>query len=201
MSRPGPERETLLSIGRKWLPWCMGLIFALTIGWIVLVARDELAREKHESVTGLVVAVVKEAAPAEPLIVICAIFLTTALDMAGGAAVVTARFLTEKFLEPQREKLRKRAREQGLAEGREEGIEQGREQGLAEGREQGIEQGLAEGREQGIEQGLAEGREQGIEQGRRAGEAAMLRRWTEWNGRRVAAERMGLPFDEPPPGA
>ena len=185
MSRPGPERETLLSIGRKWLPWCMGLIFALTIGWIVLVARDELAREKHESVTGLVVAVVKEAAPAEPLIVICAIFLTTALDMTGGAAVVTARFLTEKFLEPQREKLRKRAREQGLAEGREEG--------LAEGREEGREEGLAEGREQGIEQGIAEGR--------RAGEAAMLRRWTDWNGRRVAAERMGLPFDEPPPGA
>ena len=174
-----------MSIGRKWLPWCMGLIFALTIGWIALVTRDELAHGRHESVTEVVIAVVKEASPAEPLIIICAIFITTAMDMAGGVAVVTARFLTDKFLEPHREKMRKKAREQG--------IEQGLEQGLAEGREQGLEQGLAEGRERGLKLGL--------KQGRKEGEAAMLRRWTEWNGRREAAARDGLPFDEPPPGA
>ncbi len=36
-------------------------------------------------------------------------------------------------------------------------------------------------------------------EGRAEGEASERRRWTEWNARRIEAERAGVPFDEPPP--
>lgn len=63
--------------------------------------------------------------------------------------MVTAKYLTNKFIKPQREKIRN--------QGREKGFEQGKE--------------------------------------------ATARLWIEWNGRRVEAERMNVPFNEPPPGA
>ena len=44
-----------------------------------------------------------------------------------------------------------------------------------------------------IERHKAEGREEG--------ETAANRRWTEWNSRRVEAERAGVSFDEPPPAS
>ena len=50
-------------------------------------------------------------------------------------------------------------------------------------------------------EGRAEGREEGREEGILTGEAAERRRWTEWNARRLDAERAGLPFDEPPPAS
>ena len=48
-----------------------------------------------------------------------------------------------------------------------------------------------------IERHKAEGREEGIV----TGEAAERRRWTEWNSRRIEAERSGVPFNEPPPAS
>ena len=33
-------RESPLSVARKWLPWSIGLIFALTLGWTALIALD-----------------------------------------------------------------------------------------------------------------------------------------------------------------
>lgn len=156
MSSQQPERENLWSIGRNWLPWCLGIIFAMTIAWVTLTAWDEAAHGKHESALTTGMAAFKEAAPAQPLIVVCAIFITTTLDLAGGLTVVTARFLTDRLIKPRRQRIWK--------EGHEEGLEQGREQGREEGRE------------------------------------ANQRQWTEWNGRREEAERMGVPFTEPPPG-
>ena len=52
-----------------------------------------------------------------------------------------------------------------------------------------------------IERHKAEGREEGMTTGIATGEAAERRRWTEWNSRRVEAERAGVPFDEPPPAS
>ena len=63
----------------------------------------------------------------------------------------------------------------------------------AEGRAEGIETGIAAGRAEGIETGIAAGRVEG--------EAEERRRWTEWNSRRIEAERAGVPFDEPPPAS
>ena len=48
-----------------------------------------------------------------------------------------------------------------------------------------------------IERHKAEGREEGVA----TGEAAERRRWTEWNARRIEAERAGAPFNEPPPAS
>ena len=50
-------------------------------------------------------------------------------------------------------------------------------------------------------EGRAEGMETGIATGRAEGEADERRRWTEWNSRRLEAERAGAPFDEPPPAS
>ena len=54
-----------------------------------------------------------------------------------------------------------------------------------------IERQKAEGRAEGIAEGIATGRAEG--------ESEERRRWTEWNARRMEAERGGVPFDEPPP--
>ena len=65
---------------------------------------------------------------------------------------------------------------------------EGLAKGLAEGEAIGLAKGLAEGRAKGEAIGLAEG----LAKGR-----AEARAWLE---RKAAAERAGLPFDEPPPG-
>ena len=49
------------------------------------------------------------------------------------------------------------------------------------------------------EEARAEGREEGRKEGRKEGSAETQTRWQGWNERRVAAEREGLPFTEPPP--
>ena len=58
-----------------------------------------------------------------------------------------------------------------------------------------IEAHKAEGREQGRAEGRAEGRQQGRDQGRAESRAE----WRGWNERRLAAEREGRDFAEPPP--
>ena len=55
------------------------------------------------------------------------------------------------------------------------------------GHKEGIQEGLAEGRKEGHAEGVAEGLRQAHQD------------WAGWNERRAAAERAGLPFDEPPP--
>ena len=50
-------------------------------------------------------------------------------------------------------------------------------------------------------EGRVEGREEGMSAGIAVGEADANRRWTEWNSRRIEAERAGVPFDEPPPAS
>ena len=62
-------------------------------------------------------------------------------------------------------------------------------------------EGREEGREEGMTAGIAAGRAEGIEEGITTGETAERRRWTEWNSRRLEAERAGVPFDEPPPAS
>ena len=49
--------------------------------------------------------------------------------------------------------------------------------------------------------GRAEGMAEGKIEGRVEGQTEERRRWEEWNGRRVAAEREGRRFEEPPPGS
>ena len=61
------------------------------------------------------------------------------------------------------------------------------------------DEGRKEGQEEGRKEGLKEGRKEGQAEGRKEGQAEANQKWVGWNERRMAAERAGLPFDEPPP--
>ena len=115
-----PQRESPLSVARKWLPWCAALIFVMTIGWTALAVWAEAAAGEQQGAANIAIAAVNRAAPAAPLIVIYAIMIVSALDLARGFAVVTERFLTEKFLEPWRERQRARIRAEVIAEAQDE---------------------------------------------------------------------------------
>ena len=58
-----------------------------------------------------------------------------------------------------------------------------------------IEKAQAKARAEGHGEGHAEGRVEGRGEGR----AEAYAEWTEWNRRRVDAEKRGERFDEPPP--
>ena len=106
------ERESPLSVGRKWLPWCLGLIFLLTIGWTALIARVEVSSGKHEGILETAAAVGSNTAPATLLIIVYAIMAVTVFDLLGGMVMVTARYLTNKFVKPVIEKHRAEGRDE-----------------------------------------------------------------------------------------
>ncbi len=134
LSRPQAEpRETLLAVSRKWLPFCAGLIVVLTFGWTWIIYGQVVAAGEYHGVRNVAIAVVNETAKAAALVVLYAVSITYTLDIAGGVIMVTARYLTEKFVEPLREK----HREEGREEGRKVGREVGREEGITEGIEKG----------------------------------------------------------------
>ncbi len=118
MNNKQPEREPIWSVARKWLPWSLGLIFALTIGWVAFVGQSEVASGRHDSISETAIAVANRSAPATPLTILFSMFIITFLDSVGGLLVVTYRYLSDKFLEPQREKIRAEARAAGRAEGK-----------------------------------------------------------------------------------
>ena len=78
---------------------------------------------------------------------------------------------------------------------KEKGHKEGIQEGLAEGRKEGHAEGLEKGHAEGLVAGLKEGHAEGLEVGLRQAHQD----WAAWNERRAAAERSGLPFDEPPP--
>ena len=55
-------------------------------------------------------------------------------------------------------------------------------------------------RDEGKAEGRVEGKAEGRVEGKDEGAAEERRKWMAWLARREAAERAGLPFDEPPPG-
>ena len=63
------------------------------------------------------------------------------------------------------------------------------------------EQYRGEGMEKGREEGRKEGVAEGIAEGEARGEARMRAQFVEWLIRKADAERLGVPFDEPMPGA
>ena len=73
------------------------------------------------------------------MIVAYAIMITTTIDISGELAMVTARFLGNKFVKPIIEKHKAEGRAEGLAEGRTEGKVEGRAVGLAEERHRWVE--------------------------------------------------------------
>ena len=60
--------------------------------------------------------------------------------------------------------------------------------------------GKSEGIKEGIKEGIREGIKEGIKEGIREGAKGERSKWQAWYERQQAAQREGLPFDEPPPG-
>ena len=69
------------------------------------------------------------------------------------------------------------------------------DQWLKKRQEERLARAVAEAVAEARAEAESQGREQGLEQG--IAQANSL--WEEWNGRRLAAEAAGQPFDEPPP--
>ena len=123
MDQRQPERESIWSIGRKWLPWYLLTVFVMVIGWTAFAAWLESGSGRHGNLPEIAYAVVRGTAPAAALIPIYALLIISTLDLGGGAIVVTYRYLSNKFLKPLEEKMRQeseRIREESLQEGREE---------------------------------------------------------------------------------
>ena len=141
---PNPNEDPLnpLSVARRLLPWCLAVILALTVGWTWFAYWYESTRGNHGDGYDVAMAVVGRVATAVPLIVVASILIVTIGDILGGFAVVTARYLGNKFVEPLIEK----RREEGRVEGRVEGKAEGRAEGKAEGRVEGKAEGRAEER-------------------------------------------------------
>ena len=172
-----------LTVVKRLGPLCLAVMLLYTFGWTAFVARHEVRTGDHPDLGHTAIAAANGAGQVDGLILLYSIATTVALDIIGGMILVTARYLENKFVKPLIERHK--------AEGRAEGIEAG----IATGRAEGIEAGKAEGRAEGMETGI----KTGIETGIATGEAAERRRWTEWNERRLDAERAGVHFDEPPP--
>ena len=155
------EKISPLTIAGRLLPLCLALVLTQTYIWTALVGWEEVANGSHASARETVIAIVTTASPPVMLIVVVSIGEAILIDFAWGIMMVTARYLTNKFVKPLIERHK--------SEGRVEGMTVGRKEGMTAGREEG--------------------------------EADANRRWTEWNSRRVEAERAGVPFDEPPPAS
>ena len=122
MKRSDKDDDLLnpLSVARKWLPWCLGLMFALTFGWTWFVYWYESARGNHGDGIDVTMAVADRVMPSTPLIMLISIFIVTVADLVGGVIVVMARYLGNKFVEPLIEKRREEGRVEGKAAGRAE---------------------------------------------------------------------------------
>ena len=125
-------RENPLSVATKWLPWCIALILAMTVGWTAFVAWYEVSSGAHESLAETTIVVATKTAVVSPAIVIYAILMTVLMDLMEGVAVVTKRYLTNRFVKPLIERQKAEGREQGRKEGREEGREEGRREAFEE---------------------------------------------------------------------
>ena len=119
------ERLSILTVARVWWPWCLGLIFVLTIVWTALVAWTVIEGANYRSAPEIIVAIISASAPGEFLIIIYSLMTVTALEYGGSIIVVTARYLTNKWVKPLQDKFREEGRQKGHEEGREEGRREG----------------------------------------------------------------------------
>ena len=109
-----PEREPVWSVARRWVPWCLGLIFLLTIAWTAFVGWTLAAHGNYASSSLLVVETAGKSGPAAPLILLLAVSLVSLADSLEGIIVVTKRYLDSKLVEP----VRRQLREEGTSEER-----------------------------------------------------------------------------------
>jgi hypothetical protein len=88
----------------------------MTAGWTALVVWYEVSYGNHQSLLETAISVGGKAGMAAPLIPLFAVLVVTALDTLGGFIMVTARYLTDKWLTPLREKRKAEVRKEVMAE-------------------------------------------------------------------------------------
>ena len=81
-----------------------------------MVAWYEVSYGNHQSLLETAISVGGKAGMAAPLIPLFAVLIVTTLDTLGGFIVVTARYLTDKWLTPLREKRKAEVRKEVMAE-------------------------------------------------------------------------------------
>ena len=113
------------NVAARWVPWCLALIFLLTIGWTAFVAWTLATHGNYASNSLLAVDTAEKSGPVVPLILLLAVCTVSLIDSVEGIIVVTKRYLDSKLVEPIREQLREEGKEEGREEGRVEGIEEG----------------------------------------------------------------------------
>ena len=120
------DREPIWAVSRKWLPFFIGLISVMTFGWVWFIAGIVIESGEYGDTAEIAVAIVDRASSATPLIALIGVCITYWLDILGGLLVVTARYLSSKFVTPLVERYRSEGKEEGRSEGKEEGKEEGR---------------------------------------------------------------------------
>ena len=94
------EKISPLTIAGRLLPLCLALVLTQTYIWTALVGWEEVANGGHASARKTVIAIVTTASPPVMLIVVVSIGEAILIDFAWGLIMVTARYLTNKFVKP-----------------------------------------------------------------------------------------------------
>ena len=148
----------------------LGLFAGLMLSGSALVCWYQLYRRPSDGPVETFIA----AAEGIGLMSLASAGLSASLIELGRSLMVVAHYLDQWLKKRQEERLARAvaaAVAEAVAEARAEAESQGREGGYAEGRAEGHATARAETQQM----------------------------WEEWNGRRLAAEASGQPFDEPPP--
>ena len=126
------DRESIWAVSRKWLPFYIGLTSVMAFGWLWVMYGVVTESGEYGDATETMVATVERSSPAVPLIVLISVCVTYWLDIIGGLLMVTARYLSSRFVTPIVEKYLEEGRIRGIEEGRIEGIEEGAAKGKSE---------------------------------------------------------------------
>ena len=113
---PDDNRISPMTVARDWLPWCAALILVMTLGWTALIAWDEVVNGNHPNLLRTAIVVGTKVAPAAPATVLYAILIVGAADAIGGFAMVTKRYLENKWVKPLIERHKAEGRKEGLDE-------------------------------------------------------------------------------------
>ena len=106
------QRESVWNVAARWVPWCLALIFLLTIGWTAFVAWTLAMHGNYASNSLLAVDTAEKSGPVVPLILLLAVCTVSLIDSVEGIIVVTKRYLDSKLVEPIRQRLREEGREE-----------------------------------------------------------------------------------------
>ena len=94
------DRESIWAVSRKWLPFYIGLISVMTFAWMWVISEVVIESGEYDNSTETLIAVMDRSSSAVPLIVLVGVCVTYWLDILGGLLMVTARYLSSKFVTP-----------------------------------------------------------------------------------------------------